>query len=509
MLNSLRLKLLFSHLALIVLAMGLAGGLLLASLERYFLDETERSLLAQARITAQTLIPGAITAGPQIEQQAPLSNALQQRTERNIAVQTQNLNLPSADVPLSDLDLSYLTDTSLQLGTQLETRVRVLDTTGTVLVDSSAIQGPSENLAADSLVAKALAGQYASRTEETYAGSTLSLVLPVMVEGELVGVVYLSQPLSDINLVLRDLRLRWAGSTAVALVLSGIVGLLLSRAITRPLRRLTQAAGDVAQGRFDTEVPVHSRDELGRLSGAFNDMTARLRAARQMQTDFVANVSHELRTPLTSLKGMLETLRDGAVDDASVRDRFLGTAESETDRLIRLVNDLLVLTRADSEALNLRREPLDLAELARVTVERLRPQTAARDVTVRIEASPQVPLAWADRDRVAQVLLNVLDNALKYSHPGGTVVVRVGAQEALALVQVCDEGVGISAEHLPRIGERFYRADKARSRGQDRGRGSGLGLAIAHAFVVAHGGALWLESVESVGTTVSFTLPAA
>ena len=142
-------------------------------------------------------------------------------------------------------------------------------------------------------------------------------------------------------------------------------------------------------------------------------------------------------------------------------------------------------------------------------MERLRPQTAARDVTVRIEASPQVPLAWADRDRVAQVLLNVLDNALKYSHPGGTVVVRVGAQEALALVQVCDEGVGISAEHLPRIGERFYRADKARSRGQDRGRGSGLGLAIAHAFVVAHGGALWLESVESVGTTVSFTLPAA
>src|SRR5690606_19820673 len=159
-----------------------------------------------------------------------------------------------------------------------------------------------------------------------------------------------------------------------ALVLSGTVALLLSRAITRPVGRLTAAAGAIARGRLDQEVPVHSRDELGRLSRAFNDMAARLRLARQAQTTFVAHASHELRTPLTSIKGMVETLRDGAVDDVAVRDQFLATAESETDRLIRLVNDLLVLTRADAEALNLRREPLDLGELARSTIEGLAPR---------------------------------------------------------------------------------------------------------------------------------------
>jgi len=440
----------------------------------------------------------------------PASRHKQRYTERNIAVQTQNLNLPLSDVPLSDLDLDYLTETTLELGTQLETRVRVLDTAGQVLVDSAS--GSAVNVEMDALVREALAGQYASRTANVAGELTMALALPVLVDGALVSVVYLSQPLRDVNIVLRDLRWRWAGSTVVALVLSGIVGLLLSRAITRPVQILTAAAGNVAQGDFAIEVPVRTRDELGRLSQAFNDMTARLRHARQMQTDFVANVSHELRTPLTSVKGMVETLRGGAVDDVSVRDRFLATVEGETDRLIRLVNDLLLLTRADSEALNLRREPLDLAELARVTAQHLRPQADAREVNIRIDVVPDAPLAWADHDRVAQVLLNLLDNAVKFSHPDGVVTIHIAAQTdagtPLTLVEVRDTGVGISAEHLPRIGERFYRADKARARSYAAG-GSGLGLAIARAFVVAHGGTLWVESEVDAGTLVGFTLPGA
>jgi signal transduction histidine kinase len=303
--------------------------------------------------------------------------------------------------------------------------------------------------------------------------------------------------------VLGDLRTRWLLSTAIALLLSGAVSLLLSRAIASPLRRLTAAAGAVAQGQLDQQVPVSSRDELGRLSRAFNEMTARLRAARQMQTDFVANVSHELRTPLTTVKGMVETLRDGAVDDPQVRDRFLETVEGETDRLIRLVNDLLILSRADSEALNLHREAVDLAQLARATAERVASQ--AGGLVLEVQTGPGSPSAWADPDRVEQVLLNLLDNAIKYSRPGGKVTVSVQAgRDQSALVQVRDEGIGIPAEELPRIGQRFYRADRARSRAEG---GSGLGLAIAQALVEAHGGQLWLESQEGQGTTVSFTLP--
>jgi signal transduction histidine kinase len=502
MFSSIRARLTLSHLTVIVMAMGLSGFLLLSFLERYFLQATRDSLLAQARITAQALIPGAITEGPPVDADvnlSPASNALQQQQwSSNLALQTANVALPATDVSLDDVDLTYLADASLQLSAQLDTRVRILDAQGVALVDSQQ-EEQGADLRADPLVSKALEGQYASRV----AGEAMHLALPALIEDRLVGVVYLSQSLRDVTAVLHDLRTRWLLSTLIALLLSGTAGLLLARAIASPLRRLTDAAGAVAQGRFDQQVPVRSRDELGRLSRVFNDMTSRLRAARQMQVDFVANVSHELRTPLTAVKGTVETLRDGAVNDPEVRDRFLETVERETDRLIRLVNDLLLLSRADSEALNLRREPLNLAALAQATAERLEPQS--RGVVLKVSAGPNAPLAWADPDRVEQVLLNLLDNAIKYSRPDGAVTVCVEAGPGgAALVQVRDEGIGIPAEDLDRIGQRFYRADKARSRGQG---GSGLGLAIAQALVQAHGGELWVQSQENVGTSVSFTLP--
>ncbi|HOT92619.1 MAG TPA: ATP-binding protein [Anaerolineae bacterium] len=507
MFSSLRIKLLLSHLAVIILAMGLSGVLLLSFLERYFLEAIEENLMAQAQITAQTLIPGATVAGADIEPQAAEDaatvNVLQQRRVSNISVQTQNLAVPESAVTVGNVDLSYLANTSLELGTQLETHIRIVDAAGMVVLDSRNAD-IGVNLRDDPLVAQALNGQYVNRVERGDI-NTMTVALPLHVTGKLAGVVYLSQPLTDVTTVVRDVRSRLLLSTMIALLLSGIVGLVFSRAITRPVRHLTDAAGAVAQGHFGTQVPARSRDELGQLSRAFNDMTLRLRAARQMQTDFVANVSHELRTPLTSIKGMVETLRAGAVEDLDVRDRFLGTVESETDRLIRLVNDLLLLSRADSEALNLRREPVDAVALVRAAVERMTPQADVAGVTLQVAAAPAGLSVWADSDRIAQVLVNLLDNAIKYSRPGGEVTVSVSpGPEHTVLIQVRDQGVGIPADALPRIGERFYRADKARSRAHG---GSGLGLAIAQALIEAHGGKLWLESREGEGTTARFTLP--
>jgi signal transduction histidine kinase len=505
MLASLRARLTFSYLAVIVVAMGLSGLLLLSLLESYFLEAMEDSLAAQARITAQALLPGALTEGPSPEVPYWAFNTVQQRGESNLSIETQNVS-PPAGVPVSDLDLSYLSDATLQLSSQLETRIRFVDAAGTVLVDSQE-ESQGASLADDALVARALAGEYASRAETAGDAPAMDLALPVLVDDQVVGAVYLSQPLHEALAVVRDLRTRWLISTGVALLLSAVVGLLLSGAIARPLRRLTAAAGAVARGDLEQQVPVRSRDELGRLSGAFNEMTDRLRAARQMQVDFVANVSHELRTPLTAVKGTVETLRDGAVDDPEVRDRFLETVEVETDRLIRLVNDLLLLSRADSEALNLQRQPLDLGELARQTANRLAHRAEAQGLDLQVQSELPLPPVLADRDRIEQVLVNLLDNACKYSPPGGTIHVRVAADaDGLVRVSVRDEGIGIPAAELARIGQRFYRADRARSRAEG---GSGLGLAIARALVEAHGGRLWLESEEGRGTTVSFTLPAA
>lgn len=503
MLSSLRVRLTLSHLVVIVLAMGLSGFLLLSFAERYFLQATEDSLITQARITAQTLIPGSrakIPPGQAARQTSlPAYNNTRQQQVGNLALQTDNVLLPTEG---AETDLAYLTEASLQFSAQLETRIRVVDAMGRTLVDSwQETQGT--NLADDPLVRQALGGQYASQT----TAETMQIALPILVEERVAGAVYLSQPLQDITTVLGDLRRRWLLATGIALLLSGGVGLLLSQAIARPLRRLTTAAGAVARGQFDHQVPVRSRDEVGRLSRAFNDMTTRLQAARQMQIDFVANVSHELRTPLTSIKGIIETLQDGAVEDLAVRDRFLQTVEEETDRLIRLVNQLLLLSRTDSEALNLRREPTDLAQLTCRTVEKLAGRAETGRVTLRAETNGRPLPAWIDPDRIGQVLVNLLDNAIKYSPPGGAVTVRVEpGQNGLRLVRVADQGIGIPAADLPHIGQRFYRADKARSRAEG---GSGLGLAIAQALVQAHGGQLWLESEEGRGTVVSFTLPGA
>jgi signal transduction histidine kinase len=500
MFSSLRQRLMLSHLVVIVLAMGLVALTLLSFLENYFLRSTEDSLVAQAQFTVQTLIPNTLIAGPEVVTQSPLNNAIQQQAG-NLNLQTTPLTHTAV---LNTADLSYLADTSVQLSTQLDTRVRLLNLQGRVLVDS-ANTDVDANLQNDPLVVRALQGQYSSRLDTTSDTPTAFVARPVMSEGQIIGVVYLSQSLRDVLTVLNDLRARLLLSTLIALALSALVGWWLSRRITRPVQQLTSAAEAVAEGHFDREVQVHSRDELGRLGQTFNDMTTRLQAARQMQVDFVADVSHELRTPLTSIKGTIETLRDGAVNDLEVRDRFLATAETETDRLIRLVNNLLVLSRADSAALDLRRKPTDVGRLAQALADRLVEQAQARDLTIEVSIDPEVPPAWADADRIEQVLLNLLDNAIKYSRPGGSITLRVSAApDRLVLVQVIDRGIGIPAAELPRVGERFYRADKARTGG-----GHGLGLAIAQSLVRAHGGELWLESTEGIGTTACFTLPIA
>ena len=506
MFSSLRQRLLLSHLMVIILAMGLVALTSLSFLENYFLQSTEDSLVAQARFTVQTLVPNALTAGPQVTTQTPLNNAIQQQAPGNLYVQTTPLS-PTAGL-LNSLDLSYLADTSLQLGTQLDTRIRLLNAQGRVLVDSAKSAADSD-LHSDPLVQRALQGEYASRIDTASETPAVSVAMPVLVDGQAIGVAYLSQSLRDVLTVLDDLRARLLLSTLMALAVSACVGWWLSRRITRPVQQLTTAAAGVAEGRFDQAVPVHSRDELGRLGQTFNDMTARLQAARQMQVDLVADISHELRTPLTSIKGMIETLRAGAVNDLEVRDRFLETVEAETDRLIRLVNDLLVLSRADSAALNLSRKPTDLGRLAQAAADRLAEQAQACELTLQVKIDPETPPAWADADRIEQVLLNLLDNAIKYSRPGGSITLRVSATpDRHALVQVIDEGVGIPAAELPRLGQRFYRADKARSRPQGAQGGHGLGLAIAQSLIHAHGSELWLESEEGAGTTASFTLPA-
>ena len=236
------------------------------------------------------------------------------------------------------------------------------------------------------------------------------------------------------------------------------------------------------------------------------DVTA-LRHLERVRTEFVANVSHELRTPLTAIQGYLETLLGGALEEREHARRFLEIAFRHTERLGRLLNDLTELSNIELNKVKLSLEPVAIDEVVDSVLAIMQPRADAGRVTLGADVARDVPAVLADHDRLAQILINLVDNAVKYTAAGGSVTVRASRAVGGGVgVAVADTGIGIPPADLPRITERFYRVDKARSR--ELG-GTGLGLAIVKHLVIAHGGELTIDSTEGQGTTVRFTLPIA
>lgn len=290
----------------------------------------------------------------------------------------------------------------------------------------------------------------------------------------------------------------FAGGTLLARTLSSDLEELYRTAIRRQsgIERevtLTQPAPRTLHVRI---TPVSSDEYLVLL----RDLTE-LRRLERVRRDFVANVSHELRTPLTSVKAMAETLLDGAMHDAEVAPRFLQTIIRESDRLVRLSADLLDLSRV--EALGIEKKPLDLTALVADVASRLASQAEKADIT--FTNNLRVPLIVpADRDEMAQVLVNLLDNAIAYTPRGGHVTLGASETNESVTVTVADTGIGILSHDIPRLFERFYRADKARSRASG---GTGLGLSIVKHIVENHGGTVGVESEYNKGSVFGFTLP--
>jgi two-component system, OmpR family, phosphate regulon sensor histidine kinase PhoR len=231
------------------------------------------------------------------------------------------------------------------------------------------------------------------------------------------------------------------------------------------------------------------------------DLT-RVRRLETVRRDFISNVSHELRTPLASLKALTETLRDGALEDPKAALRFIGRIETEVDALAQMATELLELSRIESGQVPLELKAVPAADLLRSAAERMRAQAERAGLTLRIDPTEDVREVLADAPRLEQVLVNLIHNAIKFTRPGGEVVLNARAERDFVRFSVCDGGVGIPVEELERIFERFYKADRARSGG-----GTGLGLSIARHLVEAHGGRIWAESIEGQGSTFFFTIP--
>ncbi len=348
-----------------------------------------------------------------------------------------------------------------------------------------------------------LVGQKLSRSE-------VAAGLPIIVGGETVGTL-----LSRGALRLRDpVEKHFLRTVTVSLWISAVivslVGILLSiflfRQLTGPLKRLDTAAGEIASGKLTSRVEVHSQDELGHLAESFNKMAESLQESEQAKRRMIADVSHELRTPISVVRTGLEAMRDGLLEAspaniAALHDKIMLTT--------RLVGDLQQLALADAGQLSIHKEVFSLHEL----IERIRTTIGVeledRGIALHIDLPEDLPRVNADRQRIEQVLLNLLANAMRYTPSGGAISVSAKQEaEEMVRVSVCDSGIGLSKEDLEHVFDRFYRADAARARenGSESG-GAGLGLAIAKALIEAHGGRIWVENSTTGGACFHFTVP--
>lgn len=296
-----------------------------------------------------------------------------------------------------------------------------------------------------------------------------------------------------------------AGLAAVAT--AAAASLLVSRRIVGSLRHVLEATRRIAAGSYGERVPAgDADDELGELFEGFNAMARALEEAERRRVEVISDVSHELRTPLSTLRGYLESVMSGAVEPS---EDTLSLLYGETARMERLVRDLRQLSRAEAGQLALDITPISSEEVVGRATGTMRPLFDEKGIELSTRGYGNPLPVLADADRVAQVLTNLLDNALRHTPPGGRVTVEIQARAGGVTFGVTDTGEGIPAEHLPRVFERFYRADKSRSRSGSVG-GSGVGLSISRAVVEAMGGEIWAESPGSGrGATFRFTLPAA
>ncbi|MBA2874356.1 cell wall metabolism sensor histidine kinase WalK [Thermaerobacillus caldiproteolyticus] len=445
---------------------------------------------------------------------------------------------------------------------------------------------------------------------------------PIKPGGEIKGVIYVIASMENVFSQMRQINMILATGTGIALAITAILGIFLSRTITRPISDMRKQALAMSKGNFSRKVKVYGYDEIGQLAMTFNNLTKKLQEAQattegerrklasvlthmtdgviatdrrgriilindaalnilnvsretvlsssiidvlglgdqytfetlleepdslildfstddelyilraslsviqketgfvnglivvlhditeqekidQERREFVANVSHELRTPLTTMKSYLEALAEGAWRDEEIAPRFIEVTQMETERMIRLVNDLLQLSKLDSKDYKLNKSWVNFSRYFHKVIDRFE-LTKNENITFVRKIPDEAIFIEIDEDKITQVLDNIISNALKYSPRGGNITFRVKELSDEILVSVSDEGVGIPKADLAKVFDRFYRVDKARSRKLG---GTGLGLAIAKEVVVAHGGKIWAESKEHKGTTIFFTLP--
>ncbi|PET96876.1 two-component sensor histidine kinase [Bacillus cereus] len=379
---------------------------------------------------------------------------------------------------------------------QLEgTELQLIDRHGTIIQSSSGQKVEAKVIIPYSL----LEGEMYNQVTITKDGvKQLEVYSPLIHQGQTIGVLKYTTVLTDVNAKIIEIILF---TISVGIVISGIVFLIsrrLANSFVKPIESIIHASSQIAEGTLKEQIKEDYPGELGELAHSLNYMADKIEKAEQMKNEFIASISHEIRTPLTGIKGWSETLKTvDHLTDEEIK-QGMGIISGETDRLIHLVEELLDFSRLQSNHFNLYKQKVQLYDILEETIWQLTPKSEEKQIQL-VDNLERVELV-GDRNRLKQVFLNIIHNAIKYSNEKGTIYIEAAKSEGKAVIKVTDQGIGIAKEHLPFIEQSFYQIN-------NHIEGAGIGLAIVKKMVELHGGTLSITSRERVGTTILIKLP--
>lgn len=341
-----------------------------------------------------------------------------------------------------------------------------------------------------------------------FSEQTIVAIVPIakydMVTGQknFLGAAIAFKPMPQIRYIQNRLIAIIFMAQLIAWVIAFIVAFVLTRQIIKPLKKMRTAAKSIAAGNFNERIPITSNDEIGQLAESFNSMTESLNELENMRSSFISDVSHELRTPMTIISGFIEGVLDGTIPEQD-KNKYLGTVLDEIRRLSRLVNDLLEASRLEQGKIKIEKLNVDMNRLVAESVFAYEQQLTEKKINVDLQLHENECVALADKDSIKRVMINLIDNAIKFTPEGGDISVSTQHRDKKVFVSIQNSGEGISKEELRRIWERFYKTDKSRSHDK---KGVGLGLHIVKTIISQHGGEIHAESEEGKFTRFTFTL---
>ncbi|GIN20720.1 MAG TPA: sensor histidine kinase [Bacillus bacterium] len=383
-----------------------------------------------------------------------------------------------------------------QYNFHINAHVQLVDMKGNILAESH--KTAVKNISQEDDVQNGLDGGMTTSIRRVDGEKVMSLTYPLKSGGEMIGAIRFTTSLVPVHTVFTENALILLAIGGVVIVLAAFISFFLAGSLIRPIGQMISAAEQMASGKFSARVPKGKNDELGRLADTLNYMASQVQKHEKLKNEFIASVSHDLRTPLTSVNGWAITLHSMAKDD--LFREGLDIIKTESERLSHLLGDLLDFSSLSSGRISFTFEEVDLADTIQQVVQQLQPRAQRQSVQLTTIVREPIIGIKADKNRLIQVFINLLDNALKFTPVDGSITMSVERIENRAIVKVSDTGVGIPAHQLDTIKDKF-------AKGKAKGSGTGLGLAICEEIIEGHGGSLELRSSAEEGTIAEVTLP--